>query len=147
VNHPYRFFFRRLVLWLRRSFSFLWLALVAGYLMVLAGHAVYDNYQSQQETLALQQELVGRQQEEERLQALLVYYKTDTFKEQQLRQDLLLKLPQEKVYALPESSGTGAQLDIDTIESDSSAAEAVKKPASSQPIWQQWLHYFWTGDR
>jgi len=148
-SHPYRYFFRRLLLWLRGSFSFLWLALVAGYLMVLAGHAVYANYQSQQETVDLQRQLVRSQEQEARLNALLIYYRTDSFKEKVLRKDLLLKLPQEQVFALPESSGSASELDEGTVAEGLADTSSVsgKIENAGESIWRRWVDYLWTGQR
>jgi cell division protein FtsB len=144
MNHPYRYLFHKTVLWVRHSFHFLWLIGVAGYLMVLAGNAVYRNYLSQAEMTALRDRLSSLQLEKERLEALIVYYKTDSFKEKELRRTLLLKKPNEKVYALPESS-VARRVEDELAASVSAAAE--KKKASSGPIWQQWLRYVWSGEK
>jgi hypothetical protein len=68
-----------LLQWLRRSAGFLWLAVVAGYLSLIAGQAVLRTYQAQKQTEDLTQKLADTQLEKERLQALLVYYSSDSF--------------------------------------------------------------------
>lgn len=141
VNHPYKYLFHKSVLWLRRSIRYLWLVGLAGYLVVLAGHAVYKNYQAQQETTGLKKRLIEAGFERERLSALVVYYKTDSFKEKELRRTLLLKKPEEKVYALPESSTSRA------LEESLANASKANKKVSTAPIWQQWATYLWTGEK
>ena len=137
MNHPYRFLIRRLLIWLRHSFGILWLVGVAIYLMVLAGNAVYRNYASQQEMLALKERLQKAQLEEESLSALLVYYQTDSFKEKELRRTLLLKRPNERVYALPESA-ISKKIEEELAQD---IDKNPKKASSKLPIWQQWVNY------
>lgn len=135
-QRPYRYLWNHFLLWLKHSWSFVWLAVFAGYLMISAGNAIYRNYQSQQETNSLVKELHQSQIEKERLQALLVYYKTDSYKEKELRSTLLLKKPNEKMYALPESS-TPRSLEEDLPLASSNDP----KKTSTKPIWGQWLDY------
>jgi hypothetical protein len=125
----------RILTWFQNSFSYLWLVVLAVYISVLAGQAIYRNYNSQQETNALKQQLVDAQQEKERWQALLVYYSTDAYKEKVLRESLLLKRPDEKVYALPESS-VGHQAEEAEV-----AKRQVVDPRVNLPIWRQWIEY------
>ncbi|MBU6388966.1 septum formation initiator family protein [Patescibacteria group bacterium] len=137
-QRPYLLLMRRFWLWLRQSVAFLWLVVVAGYLMVQAGQAFYQNYQSQQTTQSLQADLAQKELEKERLQALLVYYQTDSYKEKELRQELLYKRPDEKVYALPES---GLSVDLaNEVVSTGATKPAPPKPAN-EPIWRQWVNY------
>ena len=102
--------------------------------MVLAGQAVLRNYHSQQETASLKAQLASVQVEKLRLQALLVYYNSDSYKEKELRRTLLMKKPTEKMYALPESSLAK------TVEEDLPAGRAVAA-SDSLPIWRQWVEY------
>jgi len=126
---------RRFSLWARSTFSVLWLVVLAGYMMVVAAQAVYRTYQDQQDIVKLEHKRDADIQERERLQALLVYYQSDSFKEKELRRVLLLQMPGEKVYALPESS-TSRQLEEETV-----ASTQTKQPQASGPIWHQWLNY------
>lgn len=139
MKHPYRFAFHRFLLWVRRSASFLWLVLVAAYLIVAATQAIIRNYHSQQDTAALQKQLADGQMEEQRLKALIVYYGTDSFKEKELRRTLLMKKPTEKMYALPES-GVTRNADDAVVTGQKSVT-----PATGLPIWQQWVQYLLQG--
>ena len=106
MDNPYLQASLRLLLWMRRSFGVLWLVVIAAYFSVLAGRAVYKNYQEQQTLASLQKQLVAATVQRDRLRALLVYYRTNDYQELALRQDLLLQKPGERVFALPESSTT-----------------------------------------
>jgi hypothetical protein len=136
MSTPYSFLWMRFTGWVRRSFSVLWLVILAGYFLLLAGRSVYQSYQTQQGTKALQAQLADSQLEEKRLQALLVYYQTDSFKEKELRSDLLLQEPGEKVYALPES-GVSLQPEDAVAQTD----QAPKQVPDSRSTWRQWADY------
>ena len=143
MNPRFRIFWQRFIAWLRRSFSFMWLVIVAAYLCVQAGQAVYKNYQSQQQVVDLQNRLAQAQIERDRLTALLVYYQTDSYKEKQLRQDLLLRKPGEAVFALPESAGAiNEEQDSQTI-----VTAATTPTQNTDPIWRQWVNYLIFGDK
>jgi len=133
--------FRRFFTWLQTTFGYIWLIVLAGYFSVLAGQAMYRNYQSQQDARQLNTQLAEARLEKEKWESLLVYYKTDDFKVKELRRSLLLKLPNEKVYALPESA----------IGLKAEEAAVVKQKAQdvrlSQPTWRQWLDYVVDGPR
>jgi len=132
--NPYRFLWARFTGWVRRSFSVVWLVLLAGYFLLLAGRAIYQNYQTRQQTASLSSQLVQSQQEEKRLQALVVYYQTDSFKQEELRRTLLLQMPGEKVYALPESGIIAQPGEVAPVSGDKAAAD-------NRPLWRQWVSY------
>jgi len=143
MNPRFRIYWQRFIAWLARSFSFMWLVVVAAYLCVQAGQAVYKNYQAQQQVSDLQNQLTQAEGERDRLTALLVYYQTDSYKEKQLRQDLLLRKPGEKVYALPESAGAISEEDDGQTTVSVSQAPAQ----NTDPIWRQWINYLIFGDK
>jgi cell division protein FtsB len=131
--------FARIRTWFQSSFSYLWLVALAVYFSVLAGQAIYRNYNAQQESKALQQQLTTAQEEKARLQSLVIYYNTDAFREKELRRALLLKKPDEKVYALPESA-VGKQ-----EEEAELARREQEDPRTSLPTWKQWIQYLFEG--
>ncbi len=108
--------------------------IIATYLGYSAGQAALRNYNSQEEILQLQQQLAAVQLERSRLESLVVYYRTDAFKEKELRRALLLVRPGETVYALPESSKV-AQLDVDTRVVGTVVAKPTAVPT---PNWRLW---------
>jgi hypothetical protein len=121
------------------SLSYIWLIVLAVYFSILAGQATYRNYQAQQEVRELDQQLQEAKLERERLEALVVYYKTDAFREKELRRSLLLKLPEERVYALPESAA------IRKVEEEQALRRQEEEQRSSQPTWRQWIDYLRNG--
>jgi cell division protein FtsB len=126
---------RKILTWIQSSFGYLWLIALAVYFSVSAGQAMYRNYQAQQEVDKLAQQLESAQLERERLEALVVYYKTDAFREKELRRSLLLKLPEEKVYALPESAASRR------VEAEEAVRRQEEDVRTDQPTWQQWIDY------
>jgi cell division protein FtsB len=130
----------RLLTWLRSSASYLWLIGIAVYLAISAGQAVLRNYQSQQETKRLNAELETRKEEKERLEALVVYYNTDVYREKELRRALLLKKPGERVYALPESA-----VALELEQQVKKATDSID-PRRALPSWRQWVDYVLHGN-
>ena len=76
------------------------------------------------------------------MEALLVYYQTDEYRDLVIRQSLLLKKGDEHMYMLPESSGSKSVQDAETL-----ATTAAQTPsgASHDPIWRQWVNYILHG--
>ena len=143
MGNPYLHALERLLHWLRRSFGVLWLVIMVAYFCVLAGRAFYKNYQEQQALDGLQKQLVAATVQRDRLQALLVYYRTDDYRELALRQDLLLQKPGERVYALPESSATQLSDEDVTVR----ASLAIPSKPSVDPFWKQWEAYLLRGEK
>lgn len=124
---------------LKHSAGYIWLVVAAGYLAVSAGQAVIRNYHSQEEIKQLETRLAGLKLEKQRLEALIVYYKTDTFKEKELRRSLLLIRPGERVYALPEEGKVRSFEDELLKPAEQLLAEQA--PKSEDPYWKQWMAY------
>lgn len=139
--HPvYGYIFDKFIKWLKHSFSYLWLVAFAIYLAFSAGQSVYKTYQANQETEALREKLSKTLLEKQRLDALLVYYQTDTFKEYEMRRAMLLKNPNEKVYALPEQSESGSIVDgveMALVQEQKKEVEDKKQQAN----WRQWYEF------
>lgn len=134
----------RFFIWLRSSFGYLWLVLVAGYLAVNVGQSIIKTYHVKQETASLKQQLADMKLEKQRLEALLVYYQSDVYKEKELRRSMLLKKPNEKVYALPEYSDSVSLMDGVAGSSDLVSGSGVKEVDSAQEEksnWKKWVEY------
>lgn len=129
---------RRFFAWARQSVGYLWLVVLAGYLAVSASQSMYRSYQSKKDTQVLRDKLNQALLEKQRLEALIVYYQTDSFKEKELRRTLLLKMPNEKVYALPEASQSEPLLEDSAISGGSQPATNV---VDQLPYWKQWINY------
>ena len=150
MKYRYSYAFSQLTSWVRSSFSFLWLILLAGYLIVLVGQAVSRNYKDEQDVQHLRDQLTQVKSEKERLQDLLVYYQSDNFKEKELRRSLLMKRPEEAMYALPEYSfgQIGDENSIATLEQalpDSANTPTEPVKGLGLPFWRQWIEYLLQG--
>lgn len=130
---------KTLIKYLQLSFSYLWLIALASYLAVSASQAVVRNYHTQQITLDLEQKLSAANIEKQKLEALIVYYKTDSFKEKELRRALLLAKSDEKVYALPESYNPKSLDQLASTLPDTST-QKIKAPSGQTNI-ELWVDY------
>lgn len=112
-----------------RFFS-LFLAL---YLIFLLGRAIYFNYQVKQRITAVETDIKKLKLEIARLNHLITYYQTETFRELEARRQLGLKKPGEIVVSLPENS-----------DEESSAGPPKVTPAENLPPkanYVKWLEY------
>jgi cell division protein FtsB len=141
VIKPYLYLFRLTILKLRRSAGTIWLLLFILYLAALTGNAMFRTYRTTQETEALQRKHQELLLEKQRLEAVLVYYQSETYKEKELRRALLLRLPNETVYALPESGI------LQIIEQEKQKNNDTKANLHALPVWRQWLVYLFQGER
>ena len=117
---------------------------LAGYLAVNVGQSIIKTYHVRQETLTLKTQLEEMKLEKQRLEALLSYYQSDVYKEKELRRSLLLKKPNEKVYALPESSEPKSLME--GIDSGSGLVRGENKDSEEKdsefvPNWKKWANY------
>ena len=132
---------QRFYLYLKDSASYIWIIPLAIYFSVSASQAVIKNYQSQEETKRLQTELDRAKREQQRLEALLIYFRTENFKEKELRRSLLLIKPGEKAYALHESGGSPDIQDPFSLTWQGEVEPAGNKSGQSGlPNWRKWLN-------
>jgi cell division protein FtsB len=78
--------------------------LVAVYLIFLLGRAVYQNYLVRERIANIEESIEALKAQNKRLENLIAYYQTETFRELEARSKLGLKKPGETVVALPENS-------------------------------------------
>lgn len=109
---------------------FLILILVA-YVSFLLYQAVYFNYKTSQKIKALKSDTAGLEDQKLQLEALIAYYKTDSFAELEARKKLGMRMPGEKVIKVDVESRAN--------QNESTLKEIVKEPQI--PNWQQWIYY------
>ncbi len=107
------------------------LALI-GYVIFILYQAVYYNFKVNQKIRELKGEINTLDQEKSKLEALIAYYKTETFQELEARKKLGLRLPGEKVVKV--------EVIAEEAASPTSKPDAVS-PQSNKPNWQLWLDY------
>ncbi len=106
------------------------LVLVA-YVSFLLYQAVYFNYKTSQKINALKSDTLGLEDQKLQLEALISYYKTDSFAELEARKKLGMKMPGEKVIKVDVEPKVG--------QNDLKAEEIIKEPQT--PNWQEWIYY------
>lgn len=75
--------------------------LVIGYITYSVGLAIYKNYQTNQQIAELKIEIESIKQQIAELNNLIVYYKSDSFKELEARRRLGLRAKDEQIIILP----------------------------------------------
>ena len=103
-----------------------------GYVIFVLYQAIYYNFKVNQKIRELRSELNSLEQEKTKLEALIAYYKTETFQELEARKKLGLKLAGEKVVKVEVQEEGSA---TPTSKSETVSAQ------SNKSNWQLWLDY------
>jgi cell division protein FtsL len=108
------------------------------YALVATGQKALANYRLNQETEALQAEVVGLRAENLQLQLAIERARTDTAIETIAREQLGLVKPGDHPVVLisPTTAGTSAG-----TPAESSQPARPPTPTSSPPVWRQWWDY------
>jgi len=80
---------------------------------------------------SLKGDIINLESQKTRLQALIAYYKTDTFAELEARKKLGLKMSGEKVIKV--------DVEIKDEQNDQGVKQVVNEPQT--PNWQMWIYY------
>ena len=108
-------------------------ALAFCYILFLLYQSVYFNYQTSLKIKQLRAEIQEIERDHSRLEALIAYYKTDTFQELEARKKLGFKRPEEKT----------ARVEYEEAEEGRAAGE--QPPAEPRPPapsnLQKWLAF------
>lgn len=108
------------------------LALV-GYTTYILGQSIYRNYHVNQEISRGKQEIVSLEFAAEKQKLLNLYYQSSTYRQLEARRRLNLKLPDEKVFILPEKKELAPAVLSDTTNESQSA----KSPDSNPIKWRR----------
>lgn len=103
------------------------------YIFYILGHAIWLNWSLKKENDQLKKDIVAIQEKNQNLENLILYYKSDSFKELEVREKLGLKKKDEKVVSVP----------VRKFNSDQSQAEVTinslnKKPVEKIANWRAW---------
>ena len=92
--------------------------------------SIYFNYKTDQQIKDLKAQMRQLDNDKEKLEALIVYYKTDTFQELEARKKLGLKMPGEKVV----------KVEVEKTEQQKPKSD-IAAPKDQKPNWQIWLDF------
>jgi cell division protein FtsB len=121
----------------QRFISTVFFVAVVIYMIGILSKSLWDNYQVNQEIKTLRQEVAILEEQNQRLKNLIVYYQTDSYKEKEARRKLLMRKPDERVLALPETDYSHESIDIEE--------EAKEQEQQYQePNYQLWIDYIFS---
>jgi cell division protein FtsB len=103
-------------------------------LVFILSRSLWQNYKVNQEIKSLEQEVTTLEEENQRLKNLVLYYRTDSYKEKEARRKLLMKMPDEKVLALPETEYNHEQAE-DQIDNEKD------RDKYQEPNYKLWIEY------
>jgi len=102
------------------------------YIVIILGRAVWLNYQVNQQIKSLEREIAQIEQQNKDLQNLISYFKTDSYREKELRQKLSYSKPGETVIVTPKDSAIA----------NSAPSDGIDRDYSSKPNWYKWYLFF-----
>ena len=119
-----------------RIFSF---ALIV-YVFFILGRSIWINWQLRQNMQKLEAEIENINIEKKNMENLILYYKSDSFKEVEARQKLGLKKPGETVIAVKSKTSQDYATESQKQKQDIAARQSSQEEKS--PNWQLWWEYF-----
>jgi cell division protein FtsB len=122
----------------RDFFSKIIIYLIVLYTFFLLGKAVWTNFQLKKERDAIEGQIVALQEQNKNLSNLILYYQSDSFREEEAREKLGLKKPGETVVQVPVKKAT----DFGSEIAAQVQSVSEKTPPAQQPNWQLWWQYF-----
>lgn len=112
--------------------------LLIGYTFFMVGRSVWENFQLKKQTDNIEQEISKIQAQNKNLENLILYYKSDSFREVEARKKLGLKKPGEVAVAVPAKSANNFQSEVQAQEEGVS-----EKPKEIKtPNYELWWQYF-----
>jgi cell division protein FtsB len=118
----------------KRAWSTVFFIVIVVYLVFILSRSLWQNYKVNQEIKSLEQEVTTLEEENQRLKNLVLYYRTDSYKEKEARRKLLMKMPDEKVLALPETEYNHEQAE-DQIDNEKD------RDKYQEPNYKLWIEY------
>lgn len=123
------------------------------WMIFLLVRSVWQNWSLRQSINKLNDQIVTLEQDKNDLNNLIIYYRSDSFKELEARKKLGMKRPDEKMVILPvlPSSSSSPAPSGQSESSPSNFSEEVKKEQetlspskenSAVSNWQLWWQYF-----
>lgn len=137
------------------KFSLIATILVIGWIFLLLGKTVWQNWILRHSILKLYEQIAILEKQKNDLNNLIIYYRSDSFKELEARKRLGVKKPGEKMVILPVSPSQGGPvLSLPTASSsilppnfpeevakEKEAVAGIESP-SQIPNWLLWWQYF-----
>ncbi|MBP6930108.1 hypothetical protein KBB60_00660 [Patescibacteria group bacterium] len=113
-------------------------ALFVAYLLFLCYKAIVNNYKTTARISSLNEEISLVEEEKEYMEALNLYYGTNTFKELEARRKLGLKLPDEQVVKVPTAE---EESDSSSFQPQVKDDNESKKPLAKEGNPRKWLRF------
>ncbi len=117
----------------KKTWSTVLFIVIIIYLAFILSRSLWQNYNVNQEIKELEQEVLILEERNQRLKNLVLYYQTDSYKEKEARRKLLMKMPGEKVLALPEVEYSHEEPEETKQEKDQDQYQ--------EPNYKLWLKY------
>ena len=112
--------------------------LIVLYIFFIVGKAIWINWQLKKEISEIERQIVEMEVQNKNLENLILYYKSDSFREIEARKKLGLKKPGEVAIAVPVKSYDNFQQETEMEKQGVSEVPKEEETAN----WQLWWQYF-----
>jgi len=112
--------------------------LIALYIVFILGKAIWTNWQLNRQIHDMQQQIADINTQNKNLENLILYYKSDSFREVEARKKLGLKKPGEIAIAVPTQNNEN--YNQETEAQKQGVSETPKE--ENIPNWQLWWQFF-----
>jgi len=116
----------------QRLFSIIFFIIIICYLGFILSRSLWQNNRVNQDIKDLEDRVAALEDDNQRLKNMVLYYNTDSYREKEARRKLMMKMPGEKVLALPD------------IKSERGATEfsgQKEEEGPTEPNYQLWIKY------
>ncbi len=120
----------------QKPFTIVFFLLVIFYLGFILSRSLWQNYRVNQDINNLEERVASLEDDNQRLKHMVLYYQTDSFREKEARRKLMMKMPGEKVLALPDVS-----FDQEGDEEERIPGQKQEETIPQEPNYQLWLRY------
>lgn len=108
------------------------------YTFFMLGRSVWENFQLQKQISQIDAETINIQKQNKDLENLILYYKSDSFREVEARRKLGLKKPDEKVVSVPVKSFENFSAELEQ-QKESVSEKQVESKISNSKLWWQYF--------
>jgi len=116
----------------QKPFTIVLFLLIVCYLGFILSRSLWQNNRINQNIKDLEERVVTLEDDNQRLKSMVLYYNTDSYREKEARRKLMMKMPGEKVLALPGVGSNGDSAEL---------SEEQKEEGLREPNYQLWLKY------
>jgi len=118
----------------QQIFTIIFFLIIIFYIGFILSRSLWQNYKITQDVKGLEETVDDLDDDNHRLKNLVLYLRTDSYKEKEARRKLMMKMPGEHVLALPD-------VELEEDQQDKVIEQIEKKQENEESNPALWLRY------